>query len=422
MSGGRKGVHSDEKVAELFSSVSAESINEYLQLMEDTESPRLFHIWSLLAASAALLGKNAELKLGALLTVRPNLFVVLIGPPAARKSTPINIVADLLLGTSVNFGPTDSGGQRHGIMSALQGVARYRPSEYVNGYGHVIVPRMRDPRPPSDMALFSSELGRLWGSSNRDLSDFFIDLYDGQGIDYETKASQTRIEQPLVTLLGATTPSSLATMLPENAATHGVLSRILFVYGDTNHKQVPIPPEPTEEWNELRDKVIRRFKWIDNNRRDFGLSPDARTTYESLYGYVPKLEDSRLESFRGRRANILLRVAMCIAALRSDTYVLDDDLRLAHELLVQLEPDMHRALESFGRNKAYMARQGIIQFLKSKPGEKASFEEVIAAVAGDMNRREAEEVIAAMVLQGEITRYGTRIILGKLESTKRPGA
>jgi len=300
-------------------------------------------------------------------------------------------------------------------------VTRFRPITFVNGHGHAIVPRMQKPRSPSDMALFSAELGRLWGSANRDLSDFFLDLYDGQGIDYETKASQTKIEQPLVTLLGATTPSSLASMLPENAATHGILTRILFVFGDTNHKQVPIPPDPTEEWIELRDKTVRRFKWIDNNRRDFGLSPEAQSAYESLYDYVPKLEDPRLESFRGRRANILLRVAMCIAALRADTWVIESDLRLAHELMADLEPTMHKALESFGRNKAFMARQIVFQFLRSKPNEAAGVEDVIGAMAGEMNRREAEEVITAMVPQGEITRYGNRLILGKLQPKKKAG-
>lgn len=415
MAVGRKGVHSDEEVAELFNSVSAESINEYLHLMEDTESPRAFHIWSLLGAAAALLGKNAELRMGAFLTVRPNLFVVIIGPPAARKSTPINMVENLLAGTSLNFGPTDTGGQRHGLMSALQGLTRFQSRELRTGFGHVVVPRMLHPRPPSDLALFSAELGRLWGSSNREMSDFFVDLYDGQGIDYETKASQTKIEHPLVTLLGATTPSSLAAMLPENAATHGILTRILFVYGDTNHKQVPIPPDPTEEWLELRRKVTDRFKWIDNNRMDFGLSVAARQAYESLYNYVPRLEDPRLDAYQGRRAGILLKVAMCIAALRADTWVIESDVRLAHELLADIEPTFHKALEFFGRNKTYMARQIVIQFLKGKPGESAPVDDVISAMATEMNRREAEEVLMAMAANREITRYGTRIILGEIK-------
>lgn len=274
------------------------------------------------------------------------------------------------------------------------------------------------------MALFSAELGRLWGSSNREMADFFVDLYDGEGIDYETKASQTRIDHPLVTLLGATTPSSLASMLPENAATHGVLSRIVFVYGDTNHKQVPIPPDPTEEWLELRHKVVSRFKWIDNNRRDFGLSAAARGAYESLYNFVPKLEDPRLESYRGRRANILLRVAMCLAGLRCDTWVIESDVRLAHELLDQVEPDFHKALTAFGRNKAYMARQIVIQYLKGRPGERAPLDEVISAMAAEMNRREAEEVLNSMVSNKEVTRYGSSIILGNLADgrNKKAGA
>jgi hypothetical protein len=62
-----------------------------------------------------------------------------------------------------------------------------------------------------------------------------------------------------------------------------------------------------------------------------------------------------------------------------------------------------------------MARQIVIQFLKGKPGESAPVDDVISAMATEMNRREAEEVLMAMAANREITRYGTRIILGEIK-------
>jgi hypothetical protein len=418
MADAKPGVHSDDQVRELFDSVSAEAINEYLELMEDTESPRVFHIWALLGMVAALLGKNSELKSG-ILTVRPNLFLVLIGPPGLKKSTAINQIADMAQGMSLNHGPTDTGGQRHGLMSALTGLHRWDGKERRLSIQGILNQSLIKPRHPSDMVLLSPELGRLWGSSNREMADFFLDLYDGAPIDYETKASTTTITAPLVTLLGATTPSSLANMLPENAASHGILSRLLFIYGDSVHKHVPLPPEPTDDWFDLRARTVARLRWVDSNRRDFGLADSARSAFEGLYIYRPRTDDPRLETYAARRANTLLKVSMGLAALRSDTWVIDTDVNLAHQLLMDAEPMMHKALESFGRNKAYQGRLTIIQFLKQQPNQKAQMVDVLAAAATEMTRREAEEVVAAMATNKEITVYGGSVILGSIKTTKK---
>lgn len=408
---------------ELLQTPSAEAINDYLELMEDTESPRVYHIWSLLATASALLGQNARLRLGAMHSVKPNMFVVLIGPPAVKKSTAINYVESMVHGCSLNVGPTDSGGQRHGLMSALVGLHRGDGRQRRVGLEAPLTLQLMYPRRPSDMALFSPELGRLWGQSNREMADFFVDLYDGEEIDYETKASATRIKEPLVTLLGATTPSSLASMLPENAATHGVLSRIVFVYADSVYKFVPSPPDPTEEWHDLREAIVKRFFWIDGNRRDFMLASDGRSAYESLYEYRASLEDPRLESYQGRRNGThLLKVAMAIAALRGDTLILADDVHLAHELLKQVEPQMHKALESFGRNKAYQARLTILNFLKNRTNHRAQITEVIAAAAAEVTKREAEEVIQTMVAAGDVYMYGSQVILGSAPGKQKAGA
>lgn len=405
-------------LSELLSTPSAEAINQYLELMEDTESPRVYHIWSLLATAAALIGQNARLKLGAMHSVKANMFVVLVGPPAVKKSTSINYIESIAQGTTLNHGPTDTGGQRHGLMSAMIGLHRGDGRQRRVGLESPLNQQTMYPRRSADMVLFSPELGRLWGSSNREMADFFVDLYDGELLDYETKASTTRIKEPLVTLLGATTPSSLASMLPENAATHGVLSRIIFVHADSVYKFVPSPPDPTEEWYDKRDAVAARLRWIDGNRRDFILHPAGRSAYESLYEYHAETQDPRLESYQGRRNGThLLKVAMSITALRCDTLILDSDIYLAHELLKQIEPVMHKALESFGRNKAYNARSTIIQFLKSRGG-RAPMSDVLAAAAADLNQREAQEVLLSMSTHGEITIYGSMVILGSVQKAK----
>jgi hypothetical protein len=316
------GIHSPEQVQALFESDSATAINEYLSLMEESETPRQYLIWSLIAAAGALIGKNGVFQSGPHHTIRSNMFVILVGPSAIRKSSAISMTESMLRSSTLNFGPTDTGGQRHGLMSALTGL--YRTEKHKLTLDAPFHPRMVNPRPPSDMFLVSSEFGRLLGQGSLDMANFLVDLYDGVEIDYQTKAGETRLQGPLASILAGTTPSSLANILPENAVTHGIISRFIFIYEEELYKTVPLPPEPTEEWFDSKIRFQQRLDWIDSNRQNFHLAPEARKSYaEALYHYSPALEDPRLESYRGRRSSTLLKVAMAIAALRCDNTIID---------------------------------------------------------------------------------------------------
>lgn len=416
---GSPGIHTPQEIQELHTSESAAAINEYLSLMEDSETPRPYLIWSLIAAAAALTGQNAVFRSGVNHTIRANLFVLLLGPSALRKTSAINMTQSVIRDTSINFGPTDTGGQRHGLMSALTGIHRSDNSGYWSASGP-LNRRMLHPRSASDMFLVNAELGRLMGSGSREMADFLVDLYDSSPIDYQTKAGETKISAALASVLAATTPSSLAAMLPENAVTHGIIARFLFIYEDKIYKEVPLPKEQDESWYDLREQVVSRFAWIDSNRSDFVLSDEARDSYEQVfYRYTPALEDPRLESYRGRRATTLIKVAMAIAALRNDTTIIDSDLRLAHEFLVMAEPKMHRALEYFGRNRIFQGRMLILQFLRSMGASAtASKAELMAAAKSELNAKEAEEAIQGMLASGELYAYGNDdvLMLGEIKN------
>lgn len=411
------GLTSDE--SELLNSASAEAIHEFLDILEDTESPREFLTWSLIATAAALIGKNAKLRTGPMMSVSANLFVILLGPAGVRKSTAINLAKDFIEGRTLNYGPTDTGGQRHGIMSALSGARRFNPRPIWATSHDKIPPLMSmqvSTRPPNDMAFYESELGRLMGTGSNDMADFFVDLWDGEAIDYQTKAGETVIREPLVTLLSATTPSNLAKILPDNAAGHGILSRMLFIYSDRKHKDVPIPPEQPPEWYERKAQFEERLAWIDRNRFDFSLDPRARDLYTALYPFIPDLGDPRLEHYKERRPRMLLKVGMALAALRNDPHIIESDIALAHTLLVLAEPSMSRSLEYFGRNRAFQGRMIIVQYLRTRGGP-ASKQDLVNAAAAELSEREALEAISAMLASKELVPFGQNgLILGSMKN------
>lgn len=407
------GIHSDAELQALFASDSAHAINEYLELQEESEVPRTYLTWSLISAAAALLGKNAKFRSGANLNISPNMFVILIGPSGVRKTTAIRMTQSMLESTTLHYGPTDTGGQRHGIMSSLNGLGRrnFHTGWRDAGIGPITESLFR-PRSSDDMFLVAPELGRLMGTGSREMADFLVDLYDGSPIDYQTKVGEVRIDAPMATLLGATTPSSLADIMPSNAATHGIFSRALLIYADKPYKSVPLPPEQPPEWYERRERLITKLRWIDYNRTPFGLDESARAAYQRLYPYVPVLDDPRMESYKARRNEHMLKTAMCLCALRSDTTVTESDIILGHELLAMAEPEMKRGLEYFGRNKAYAGRMLMIDYLRQSPSKTASRHELIAAASSELNNKEANDAIDSMVASQQLGTYGALYMLG----------
>lgn len=404
-------LHSPEEKRVIMSSESAKIFDDYLALQEESETPRDYLIWSLIAFAAGLLGRNVSLRFGPNLTITPNLFVILLGPSRMRKSSAIAMTQSLMQGMSLNYCPTDTGAQRHGIMRALTGLGRVHERKLHYADRGPLVPSMLNPRRPDDMMIVAQELGRLLGQGSVDMMNFLNDLYDGVEIDYQTKAGETKLNRPLATLLGATTPQNLAGILPDSATGHGILGRIVFVYADRIHKQVPVPPDATEEWHESRAKIVRRLQWIDENRLDFSISKEARSEYIRLYSYSAPVEDPRLDSYRAGRTSILLKVSMVVAALRGDIQVIPADILVAHELLASCEPRMHEALKYFGRNKAYVGRMLILEFVRTHPMQLVSRGEAIAAAMSELNQREAEEALLGMINSGELLVTGDKITL-----------
>lgn len=395
-------------------SESGVALREYLTLYEESESPRTFLMWSLIAAAAGLVGKNAHLQLGEL-RVFPNLYVILIGPSGVRKSSAISMMTKLLESTTIYFGPTDTGGQRHGLMSALVGLKRsvFEGRKRITG-DFAMSRAMMHPRDSSDMFLAISELGRLFGQGSEDMMNFFNDLYDGESIDYQTKIGETRVSSPRVTILGGTTPSNLATVLTSNSAEHGITARMLFVYADRKYKSVPIPPDQLPEWHEARDSFLARLRWIDQNRRNFVLLDSARAKYNDLYSYIPEVDDPRLLAYKERRGNTLIKVAITLAALRMATGIEDTDVGLAHYLLTDIELNMHKAFEYFGRNKKHAGRMLMVNYLKAH--QKAQQHELIAAAASELTPKEALDALEAMVVSGEVVLLGSTYIPGAVRN------
>lgn len=361
-------------------------LNDYMAMVEDTESPRLFHIWSAISGGAAALGRRCYLPFGPM-KIYPNHYISLVGTPASRKSTAINMMRkQLAKSTAVKFGPTDTAGQRQGIIEAMK--TSPNEAEYLNNVEVSFSEHSLIGLSASDMAQVTnepdpevgiitakdkhavyfavSELTKLIGQNNLSMIDFLTTMYDGDDYDYQTKTGKVSLKDPLINLIAGTTPTSLSLSMPPAAGGQGFLSRIILVYGARKYKLVPRPTEPDpDRVQAVRNGFNRAYLEVSG---EFSETKDAREYSESLYDIPLGIDDPRFGYYHERRYTHLIKLAMVLAGLRGDTTIVKDDYLEAHRLLKATEVGMPDALGQFGMNPLAALKQSMLDYIRETGG------------------------------------------------------
>jgi hypothetical protein len=71
-------------------------LQKYLAFTYENEAPEIYHLWSGITILAHVLGRKVRLDRGYFTTYPGQMLTFLVGPPATRKSTAIDIATELL--------------------------------------------------------------------------------------------------------------------------------------------------------------------------------------------------------------------------------------------------------------------------------------------------------------------------------------
>lgn len=397
----------------------SEFLNKYLDYVEDTETPRIMHVMSAIAGIAACLGRRVYIEDGHQ-QLFPNLYIALIGPAGVRKSTAISLVRQLLENTTIRFAPDDTGGQRQGLINALddkndkvedEEVAKLASGIEVNLLNSLegILGRLKvkipDPRDRFVLNVWASEMHSFMGTASLDMMTFLNKMFDGEPYEYRTKTSRQILPTPLITFLSGNTPDGVDIVFPHEAIGHGLMSRILLVYASKIYKPVPVRSavdKLKKAWLENKYKAINQFDGC------MTFSPTAERLRVDLYYYKIKINDSRFDGYASRRNSVHLpKIAMCLAAARGDHQITTDDIAEAHMILEVCEMVMPDALGQFGMSKLARAKQKLLETLKY--AQQAVKPELLFAMChNDMTHREFEECIGDLINAKKILLVTTR--------------
>lgn len=407
------------------SKVGNDFLDTYLQMVEETESPRAFHLWSAISAISSCMGRRLWLPFGNG-ALHPNIYTLLVGGAGVRKSTAMNIAMGMVRkNTGVRFSQDDCAGKRQGIIAnmvdmgkekddisidenKLEGELRGLLGLTVESLNRVVIGGVQEdtlPRHPGDrhfLQVAASEFNTFIGHGNIEFLEFLGKMYDGEEYEYRLKSKDEamKMDDPLIGLIGCTTPTNIATAMPPTAIGQGFMSRIILVYGGQRYKSVPRPPKFDKA---LVEKVTKRI-----NEVYFGLHGEMKETADAyqytneIYDQELDLTDGRFSNYLNRRFTHMLKLGMILAATRNSVTIERRDYELANSLLKAAELTMPDALGEYGMSYLAAAKQKILEAIQTARGP-VTQEVLYAFMRSDISTHDMHTILKELVDQKKIT-------------------
>ncbi len=360
-------------------------IKTYLTYTAESESPEEYHVWTALSCIAGSIRRKCFFDMKYFL-VRPNLYIVLVGPAGrCKKSTSMRIGRAILSHVpGLNF-TTDSVTRERLIQDLSQ--------TFVDGH--------------SSMTAYSSEFASLLTSSGMDMVVFLTDIYDSPDEwSHRTKSGGTNIiKAPYLNLLGATTPDWIAKAMPLDTVGIGLTSRIIFVFSDTPRIRDAFP-NPTSEQLALKDLLIEDLNVMATLAGEYTFDNETKKAYSEWYKTRIKepntTGDPRLNGYFERKPMHILKLCMLVSASFSDKMVMNmRDYETAKALIEQVEDSMPRVFASVGKNPLITDYDEVAAAIYATPGG-MTFDALLRKFRHTVRKGELAEVLETLVESNRI--------------------
>lgn len=318
-------------------------LDAYLQYTEQTEPPLSYHTWVGLALVSGALQRRCKFRWG-FETLYPNLYVILVGPSGkARKGVAIGIGKKMFKHLTLPI--TSENITREALIRAMKASNQTFP-----GPSGIEV--------HSSIITVSEELSVFLGQSDIRFLASLTDWYDSHDEwSYETKGGgKDYVPGVCMTLLGATAPDWIQSMLPQEAVGGGFTSRVIFIVEDRKGKSVSRPVFGERE-QRLEAALLSDLEKISVMYGEFKFTKQGEDWYVNWYEQYEKqlesgkmpVDDPRFAGYCERRATHLRKVSMLMSACRGSTLLIEaEDLARADSVLKAAEIRMSKTFGGLG--------------------------------------------------------------------------
>jgi len=328
-------------------------IDSYMEYTEDSEPPKMFHLWTAISTIASAMQRKCYLNWGTL-TFYPNMYIVLVAPSGkCRKGTAMDPARELLNTLALPLAAEAT--TREALIRAL------REANATN-----FDPNSGDQHFHSSLTIHSKELTVFLGYDNKQLMMDLTDWFDCHNRwTYRTKTQgDDDIIGIWVNLIGATTPDLIQTALPPDAIGGGLTSRIIFVYESRKYKTV-IYPKPGDE--ELYKGIVSDLERIHLMAGQFKVTDEFIDVWSHWYPEQelnPPQLGSNLSGYLERRPTHVMKLSMILSAARSSELVITkEDIEKAIRILHATERRMPQVFSGVGKSQIISILPRIMSYI-----------------------------------------------------------
>lgn len=406
------------------------TVQFWLDLVSNTETPPIMHAWALISATAACMTRRRWANVGAL-RYFPNMYVMLTGPAGVRKSTAITFARRLLSDIpAIRFGPNNTAGRMQGLITAMMPPETKQLSDEERAVDEALgaITGAANLFESDKEPVETHKLNRaaLWcaegeavtflGRQADEFVTFLGDMWDmPERFAYQTRRERLEVHFPCLNLIGGITPMHITTYLPPTAIGQGFSSRVIFVYAGADETKPIAWPEPFDEGKMAEMKSVMAAIF-NSEVGEFFISPEAKRAIIDLYAYKPAIDDVRFLHYAQRRQAHLVKAAMAMCALRLDDTISAQDVYDAHRLLVITEVRMPDAIGTHGLDPAALAKARVMDYLRARQ-EPVTLVRVLLAAGSDVKKADVQRAVLDLIDVGSIVQVELRDASGQ----RRPG-
>lgn len=372
-------------------------IKGFMQCNMQSESPRLYILWTAVSCIAAALQRKCHLEWGGHLTFYPNMYIVLIGPPGCRKGTAM--------------GPGQKMLSRIGIKMAAESITREMLiRELLNATSIEDDPENNVVITHASLTIYSPELAVFLGYKNQQLIMDLTDWFDCRDKwIYRTKhQGEDEITGVWVNILGATTPHLIQQVMPLDVIGGGLAGRMIFVY-ETEKYQLSPYPIMTDAELQLWEALQMDLEKIAMMKGPFRPHADFIDFYKDWYirqAAEKPFDDERFDGYFERRPMHLIKLAMIMSASRSDEMVIRlGDFENAMTLIEATEVKMPNTFRGVGQSRIADLLPRIMAFIEIR-GE-VSKHDLVRQFMRDADNITMHNVIMTLKEAGHISETTT---------------
>jgi hypothetical protein len=376
-------------------------LHSFEQVYQNTEPPEKYVFWVGVGVLGGALQRNAWFD-EVTFRLFPNHYIVLVGPPAVKKTTAIYYGVDRLKKLEgsvdgINIGPSSVTWQNAvDLMEEIQ-----TPSAEETARTGVA---LRDSCP---IIFPAGELGTLIDFELRDAIDFFTNAWDSP----DTFLKSTRImgkqniNGPCPTIIAGTTPQWVKDNVKGSTRGGGFISRCIMPYASRPRRTIAYPSEHIKHDHDAMLSSLEhdlaivstlrgRFK-MEKDARDYGREWHTTTQEASFQKYI--FDDS--DNWANRRYAHVHKLAMVLSvAERDDLIITKHHMETAVHYVNKVHEDFNSVFALMDQRPETKPMREIVAFMQEK--KHVSMTDLVNHFMRKYTKKEITDVLELLIMGG----------------------